>query len=86
MGDTAECRGCGKTLSGKPYYTGGNAYDPVTGKQAKVNFYGGYVCSRECDYRASLALEQSMPGHRGQRSLHRGSEAARRIAASWGSE
>jgi hypothetical protein len=65
--ETAVCRGCGKQLVGPPYYMGKRAgqsvYDPVTKEDAKVNFYGGYVCSEACDYRASLELEQSMPGH-----------------------
>ena len=84
--EAAECRGCGKALRGKPYYMGGSAYLPLSegGGQAKVNFYGGFVCSRECDYRSSLRLEQTMPGHAGQKSLHPCSEAARRIASAWG--
>lgn len=42
---------------------GGRAYDIVTGKEVKKNYYGGFVCSYTCDFRASLELEQSMPGH-----------------------
>lgn len=61
--ETATCRGCGKTLLGNPYHMGGSAYDPVTRERARVNHYGGYVCSRSCDHRSSLRLEQSMPGH-----------------------
>lgn len=57
-------------LQGKPYYMGGRAYHPRTRKQCKVNFYGGFVCSRECDFRSSLRLESTMPGHSvDQRSL-----------------
>ena len=84
--ETAECRGCGKALRGKPYYMGGSAYLPLSegGGQAKVNFYGGFVCSRSCDYRSSLRLEQTMPGHYRQESLHPCSEAGRRIQAAWG--
>lgn len=59
----AICRYCKKTLNGKPYYMGGNAYDPVTNKRCKVNFYGGFVCSEQCDKNASLELERTMPGH-----------------------
>lgn len=59
----AVCRGCGKVLRGKPYSMGGSAYDPVTGERAKHNHFGGYVCSRGCDHRASLEQERSMPGH-----------------------
>ena len=61
--EVAECRGCRKVLRGKPYYRGGNAYDIQTGKEAKKCHYGGFVCSRECDFRACLELERSMPGH-----------------------
>lgn len=61
--EVATCRGCRMVLRGKPYYMGGSAYHPQTGKQAKVNFYGGYVCSEVYDRRASLELEQTMPGH-----------------------
>lgn len=59
----AVCRGCGKRLNGKPFWAGGFAYDPQTKKEAKTCFYGGYVCSKSCDYKASLELEQTMPGH-----------------------
>lgn len=60
--ETAVCRGCGRTLRGKPYRYGGRAYVPETNEQAKVNHFGGYVCSRDCDYRALLHHFQSMPG------------------------
>ena len=59
----AVCRGCGRELIGKPYSQGGSAYIPRSMKSAKVCHYGGYVCSRECDYRACLEQERSMPGH-----------------------
>lgn len=29
----------------------------------KGTFYGGMVCSRACDFRVSLDLERTMPGH-----------------------
>jgi hypothetical protein len=61
--ETAVCRGCGRTLKGRPFCYGGSAYIPETLEQAKVNWYGGFVCSRECDFKASLALERDMPGH-----------------------
>ena len=59
--ENAICRGCGKTLTGKPYYMGKSAYLD-DGKKAKVNFYGGFVCSYNCDYKSSKELENSMPG------------------------
>ena len=61
--EVAECRGCRRVLRGKPYWAGGSAYHPDTGERAKVNHYGGFVCSRQCDFNASLRLEESMPGH-----------------------
>jgi hypothetical protein len=64
----AVCRGCNKTLDGKPYYMGHPAYHPVTKEQCKVNFYGGFVCSESCDRNASLELERTMPGHTGAQS------------------
>ncbi len=54
-----KCRHCGKQLEG----TRNGAYDPDTNERCRVNFYGGFVCSRHCDFRASLELEQEMPGH-----------------------
>jgi hypothetical protein len=63
--EVAVCRGCGGVLKGSPYANGGYAYHPVTGDQCKSNFYGGWVCSRNCDFRASLELERTMPGHSG---------------------
>ena len=70
-GDTqAVCRGCGKHLDGSPYWKGGLAYDPQTGKQVKANHFGGWVCSHRCDYRAYLYQEQDMPGHGGQHDLN----------------
>jgi hypothetical protein len=79
----AVCRGCGLELRGKAYYLGGHAFHPNTGAQAKVNYYGGYVCSESCDRRAHLELEQSMPGHGGQRSL--APNTSRWIEAKWAS-
>jgi len=63
MSDKAKCRHCGLVLDGKPYYMGGVAFHPRTREICKINYYGGFVCSRECDKGASLDLERSMPGH-----------------------
>jgi hypothetical protein len=49
---------------------------------AKRNYYGGWVCSRVCDRRASLELEQSMPGHGSSQSTP-GREAMERINSNW---
>jgi hypothetical protein len=62
--EKATCRGCNKELNGKPYYMGGQAYHPRTNERCKVNFYGGFVCSDECDKRANYDHEASMPGNR----------------------
>ena len=59
----ARCRGCGVVLKGTPYHLGGSAIHPRTGKVCKANYYGGWVCSPQCDYRSSLELEHTMPGH-----------------------
>jgi ribosomal protein L34E len=66
--EVAVCRGCGKHLKGKPYYMGGEAYDPKTNERCKVNHYGGFVCSESCDRNASLELERTMPGHTASQS------------------
>lgn len=59
----AVCRWCGLILKGKPYHMGGAAYHPRTDERCPINHYGGFVCSESCDFRASLELEQTMPGH-----------------------
>lgn len=79
---TAKCRGCGRALSGKPYHLGGSAYHPDTKERCRHNFYGGFVCSRECDIRACLELERSMPGHDG-RQRQPGQFAMDQIDRNW---
>jgi hypothetical protein len=78
----AECRGCGLPLRGRPYCYGGSAHHPRTGERAKINHYGGYVCSRTCDYRASLELEQTMPGH-GYQQTRLSCYASESLARNW---
>lgn len=80
----AVCRGCGQKLNGSPYWKGGSASLP-NGQRAKANYYGGWVCSRRCDYRASLELEQDMPGHSYQQRAP-GREAMARIESNWPGE
>lgn len=63
----AVCRGCGQVLNGKPYHMGGHAYHPETGKRCPSNHYGGFVCSRQCDWKASVEQLDSMPGCMGAR-------------------
>ena len=60
--EVATCRGCGRKLNGKPYYAGHTAYIPETNERAKVNHYGGFVCSERCDIKSSVELEVTMPG------------------------
>lgn len=87
--ETAQCRHCRKKLTGKPYYTGNkHAVDPVTRKQAKICYYGDFVCSEACDRRACAELEDSMPGHGYGSSKKYGlsREAKNRIASNWDGE
>lgn len=81
--EKAECRGCGMILNGKPYHLGGPAYHPKTGERAKVNHYGGYVCSERCDYNSSLRLEQDMPGH-GPSQKYLGCFSSQSYKNNWG--
>lgn len=86
MNEQATCRHCSKVLIGRNYCFGGVAYIPDAhgrpGKRAPINYYGGYVCSEQCDRATSLELEQSMPGHgRSQKRL--GSDAERRVNSNW---
>lgn len=78
---TAVCRGCNRPLRGRPYHLGGAAYHPETGERCPSNFYGGFVCSETCDRRASLELDQTMPGHQGQTKIS--SYAEERVRRSW---
>jgi hypothetical protein len=59
--------------------------DGSSGARAKANYYGGWVCSRRCDFRASLELEQDMPGH-GYSQETPGREAMSHINSSWPEE
>ncbi len=81
--DPATCRGCGKLLKGDDFRYGGVAYHPASGKQCKVNHYGGYVCSEPCDYRSSLDLERTMPGH-GWQQQKIGQSAMASYHRNWG--
>lgn len=78
----AVCRGCGKLLRGNPYWKGGRAYHPDGKGSVKACYYGGWVCSRSCDYKACLELEESMPGHRGQAKLD--IHFVKRLDEKWG--
>ena len=79
----AKCRGCGKELTGKPYFTGNlYAFNPKTGEEAKINYYGGFVCSEKCDRNACARLEGSMPGHKYGEMLS--SFATTSLSRNWG--
>lgn len=78
--EIATCRGCGKALRGEPYYKGKPAF-LENGRQAKTCHYGGFVCSYDCDYQATLELEESMPGHAGQKRLD--PNFAARLSRKW---
>ena len=86
--ERATCRDCGRELDGDAYCYGGRAFVPrapgshAPSKEAKINYYGGFVCSEACDYRASLSLEQSMPGH-GYQQQRLGSDAQRSLERNW---
>lgn len=86
MSEQAECRHCRKPLIGKDYCLGGAAYVPDAqgrpGKRAPSSYYGGYVCSEQCDRATALELEQSMPGH-GWSQKRLGPDAERRVISNW---
>lgn len=82
MSTNTKCRGCGKPLNGNGLQ-GNSVYDPETKKDAKWNYYGGWVCSERCDYNFCLAVEQSMPGHVGQRKLSIGSKSYESVKKHW---
>lgn len=82
MNKNTICRGCGKLLNGDGSQ-GNSVYDPDTKKDAKWNYYGGWVCSKVCDHNSSLELERSMPGHMGQRSLSIGSQSYKSVKRNW---
>lgn len=83
MDEVATCRGCRRILNGKPYYMGGAAYHPETKERCPSNWYGGFVCSRQCDVRASEELEFSMPGCRWYPGAQLSSCAAESIRRNW---
>ena len=83
--EIAKCRGCDKILRGRPYRYGGSAYDPITKSECKKNYYGGFVCSRSCDFNSSLELERSMPGH-SYRDRDIGCYAKKHFNSNWENE
>ena len=67
----AVCRGCGRELRGSPSWKAGLAYHPEPGGVVHRCYYGGWVCSRNCDVRACVEQEGSMPGCATVRSFER---------------
>ena len=61
--EKAECRGCEMELIGKPYYLGGQARHPKTNKLCEVSFYGGFVCSVDCEREAVRTMNRSIDDH-----------------------
>lgn len=82
MSKNSECRGCGKKLNGDGSQMS-SVYDPITKEASRWNYYGGWVCSKTCDYNSSLELERSMPGHRGQQHLIICSASYRSVETNW---
>lgn len=64
---TAECRGCGMKLVGKPFHMGGQARHPITNALCHVSFWGGFVCSDECDRESDMRQKASIDDHYCQR-------------------
>ncbi len=60
MGRKANCRGCGRVL--RLSLDGYRAYVETSYSEAKQCHYGGFVCSRQCDWNACVSMESSMPG------------------------
>ena len=77
----ATCRGCGRALNGKPYYMGGDAFHPVTGERCPISYYGGYVCSEDCDRRSLYEMESIFP--RAGKAHILSTPAAQRLASNW---
>lgn len=61
--EKATCRGCGMELNGTPYFMGGQAYHPETGETCSISFWGGYVCSEDCDRSSDQRQKQSIDEH-----------------------
>lgn len=61
--ETPTCRNCRRKLDVRDTCKGEVVFIPGTGIKAPENHYGGYVCSYNCDYNATLSHEGSMPGH-----------------------
>ncbi len=75
-----ECRHCRSVLHKRS--ASSEAFVPGTTDNAKRNYYGGWVCSRECDYKACIAMEVSWGARR--QSCCPNKPAMERIEFNWG--
>lgn len=72
-GEVMRCRGCNRlAVSGD-------------GLEWEWCYYGGDVCSRDCDIRACLELERCMPGH-GYSQMRLGQAAQQHMRRVWGDD
>lgn len=73
-----KCRNCRTPITEKS-----NTYAIVdsTKKEAKQNFYGGWVCSPQCDRQACLDLKSDMPGAGRATSLNSSEE--KKMRSNW---
>ncbi len=78
MRDYYSCRGCGIKLC----QSSNGACHPKTKRSVPTCFYGGFVCSEQCDWKACLELERTMPGH-GWQQKEPGMIAMQHIKANW---
>lgn len=63
--ETAVCRGCGRKLIGKPAEMGEPAFMPITLERVPRSYYGGFVCSANCERKVMKSVGGSMPGRGG---------------------
>lgn len=75
--DKSYCRGCDRqmetTSEGTPLAQDGN--------RAPRNYFGGYVCSHQCDRNACLRMLSSMPGAGLAKHLDSGTRAS--VESNW---
>lgn len=58
-------------LIGTPYFMGGEARHPKTNEVCFVNFYGGYICSDECDRMSTERQKRSIDDHNDPLGIYR---------------
>jgi len=74
-----KCRNCGEKIS---VYKNQSAKVDHSKEDAKWNQYGGWVCSRSCDYNACVTMESSFPGAGVTKTP--GQSSMRKIKENWG--